>query len=92
MDAPLVWYREKGDYQKKLATLLTEVHRGSEVPSVIAGDLLLFLEDPVGLLCYKSENYSRKLHFEACIQKGQRLLSRWLNDEIISISTSKRIC
>lgn len=42
MDSPIVRCREEDEYQKKMAILLAEIRRSSDVQSVVAIDLLAF--------------------------------------------------
>lgn len=66
---------EKADYQKKLATLLTEVCCRSKVPNVVDIALLAFPVDLRRLYFIANRAYwSREFHFEARIQERQWLL------------------
>lgn len=73
--SPLGKLREEKDYQSKLGTLLAEVRRTSDVPSIFDVDLMVFVED-LGLL-YFIDNcayQSRKFYFKALIRGHQSLL------------------
>lgn len=52
LEKRFVRYQEEDDYQQKLAIFSDEVPCLSEVPSVVAVDLLVFLEDLAGCIVF----------------------------------------
>lgn len=65
MHSPFFLCRKEDDYQKRMDTLLAEVYRRQEVPSVVATDSLVFANN-IGCFYFMSVRTHRlsEFHFE----------------------------
>lgn len=91
LDSPFVRCREADEYQRLLAGLLADVRCLPGVPTLVATDLFVFIEDLKRLYVLANRAYwTWWFYFEARVRERQKLLAGWHNEELSILRISDR--